>query len=126
MPEARQDLYGKSSTDLVGEDLRLFVKDEDPATDVTVLGTIKYVENYDGFAPDAEGNFFPFTLGDKAKGTTMTFEKNGQPTGITNADWEANNVLKVEKNQVWDIKVDGELKVRFKFNEATLQAKAVG
>lgn len=56
----------------------------------------------------------------------MTFEKNGQPTGITNADWEANNVLKVEKNQVWDIKVDGELKVRFKFNEATLQAKAMG
>lgn len=51
----------------------------------------------------------------------MSFKKNGSYTLIDH-NWEANNVLKVEKDQVWEIEVDGVLKVRFKFSEANFES----
>lgn len=87
--------------------------------DGKVYGTLKYVTDYDGFNPlENEGYFFPFNL--EKEGTTMTFIKNNIPSK-TGIDWEKENVFKVEKNQVWKVKVDNEDVLTLDFSTATFE-----
>ena len=110
-------MYGKYSGDLV-ENIQLVYENDNP-TEVTVIGTIKHIDSYNEFEYGISGNFFPFTLG--VNGTTMKFKKNGniRYTG----DWDKNNVLKVEQDQIWEIIVDEKPVVTFNFSKAILQTE---
>ncbi len=87
----------------------------DNPTKAAVLGTLKYVTGYDGFEPGAEGNFFPFQLGEKTKGTVMELKKDGQVryTGL----WDEFNVIKVEPGQEWQVVVDDNPVITFDFSK---------
>ena len=90
--------------------------------DGTVLGTLKHVTGYTQFnesnPEEQEGYFFPFKL--TQTGTTMTFKKNGVATK-TDIAWEAMNVFRVTSTDTFEVIVDDESVITFKFDEATFQ-----
>lgn len=90
--------------------------------DGSVIGTLKYVTGYTGFNSEVpaeqEGYFFPFKL--TKTGTTMTFKKNGEETKKDIA-WEADNVFRVTKDDIFEVLVDGVSAVTFNFAKATFQ-----
>lgn len=77
---------------------------------------------YTGFNADnpaeQEGYFFPFKL--VKTGTTMSFEKNGEP-GKTDIPWEADNVFRVTAADTFTVSVDENEVVTFNFAKATFE-----
>ena len=82
------------------------------------MGTSKYVESYPEFGIGASGNFFPFELGEQyLDGSTMDMARQDGEGIPYHGSVDQYNVLKIEKDQKWDIKVDDELVVTFDFSE---------
>ena len=67
---------------------------------------------------EQEGYYFPFKWA-KA-GTTMSFEKNGEP-GKTDIPWEADNVFRVTALDTFTVSVDNEEVITFNFEKATFE-----
>ena len=67
---------------------------------------------------EQEGYYFPFKL--TKTGTTMSFEKNGEP-GKTNIPWEADNVFRVTASDTFTVSVDDEEVITFNFAKATFE-----
>lgn len=90
--------------------------------DGTVTGTFKHVTGYTGFnesdPEEQEGYFFPFKLA--KTGTTMSFEKNGEP-GKTDITWEADNVFRVTASDTFTVSVDDEEVITFNFEKAIFE-----
>ena len=118
--DAQSEILGKKAGDLI-EKISLVIRDEKQPTYATVLGTSKYVTNYDLFEPGASGNFFPFNLGESA-GSIMSMKRRdggGHPyTGPVDTE----NVIKIEKGQIWDITIDDEPVVSFDFSEINCES----
>ena len=112
IPAVSQSLYGKSVGDMI-DGVKVL-------EDGTVTGTFKYVTEYTGFnegdPEEQEGYFFPFKL--TKSGTDMTFLKNGSPTK-EEIPWEEDNVFRVTKGDTFEVQVDGEKVVTFRFDKAT-------
>jgi phi13 family phage major tail protein len=107
-------VLGKRADELVGNDVRVL-------GDGTVMGTIKYVDDYVDFSGDPDeqsGHYFPFIL--NKKGTRMTLI-GAQEREMA---WDPEIVLKVDNNKTFTIKVDGEIVAKLKFNNATLEPEA--
>lgn len=113
IPSQGQTLYGKRTSSLIGDDVKVY-------EDGTVTGTLKHVTGYTGFneadPEEQKGYFFPFHL--TKSGTTMTFKKNGTASkeGIP---WEADNVFRVTASDTFEVLVDDESVVTFNFSQAT-------
>lgn len=110
IPEAGQDLYGKSSEAMASG---LYV-----CSDGTVTGTFHYLSDYEGFsskAAEKKGYYFPFTL--TKQGQNMTFAKNGKESK-KNIKWEANNVFRITADDTFTVSVDGKEVVTFNFTKA--------
>lgn len=115
IPAAGQDLYGKTAGDMISD---AFV-DEDG----NVTGTFHYISDYTAFSDRAEeqsGYYFPFKL--SALGEKMTFKKNGTPVK-ENIPWEADNVFRVTKTDIFEVVVDESSVVAFHFDKAVFAAK---
>lgn len=67
---------------------------------------------------EQEGYYFPFKLA--KTGTTMSFEKNGEP-GKTGIPWEADNVFRVTASDTFTVLVDDEEVVTFNFAKAIFE-----
>ena len=67
---------------------------------------------------EQEGYYFPFKLA--KTGTTMSFEKNGEPEKI-GIPWEADNVFRVTASDTFTVLVDDEEVVTFNFAKATFE-----
>lgn len=115
IPSQGQTLYGKRVSSLIGDDVKVY-------EDGTVTGTFKHVTGYTGFngedPEEQEGYYFPFKL--TKTGTTMSFEKNGEP-GKTNIPWEADNVFRVTASDTFTVSVDDEEVITFNFAKATFE-----
>lgn len=116
IPAAGQDLYGKTAGDMISD---AFV-DEDG----NVTGTFHYISGYTGFSDQTDeqsGYYFPFKL--SASGEKMTFKKNGTPVK-EDIPWEADNVFRVTKTDIFEVVVDGSSVVTFRFDKAVFETKA--
>lgn len=115
IPSQGQTLYGKRVSSLIGDDVKVY-------EDGTVTGTFKHVTGYTGFNEanpgEQEGYYFPFKLA--KSGTTMSFEKNGEP-GKTDIPWEADNVFRVTASDAFKVIVDDEEVITFNFKKATFE-----
>lgn len=80
------------------------------------------MQGYTGFnesnQEEQQGYYFPFLL--KKKGSTMTFRKNEEESK-TGIQWEENNVFRVEKNDRFEVLVDGESVVTLNFEKAIFE-----
>ena len=114
IPSQGSTLYGKKVSSLIGSDVKVY-------EDGRVEGTFKHVTGYTGFSDneeEQEGYYFPFKL--TKTGTTMSFEKNGEP-GKTNIPWEADNVFRVTASDTFTVSVDDEEVITFNFAKATFE-----
>lgn len=114
IPEPDQGFYGKTAVEMItGAAVQ---------KDGTVYGIFKKVQGYTEFnesdPEEQQGYYFPFLL--KKKGSTMTFKKNGEDSK-TEIQWEENNVFRVEKNDRFEVLVDGESVVTLNFEKAIFE-----
>lgn len=108
---AGQDLLGKKTSELVGNDLKVYA-------DGSVTGTFKNVTGYTQFSskPDEQsGHYFPFKIA--KTGTKMSLKKNGVAAeGKENMPFDPEIVLRVpEKTDKWTVEVDGKEVMTFYF-----------
>lgn len=112
----------KTVEDMIEDDVKVLA-------DGSVVGTLKYVEGYKPYWPDNEamqsGNFFPLTLGSNyTNGKKLEITKNGgEPKVIefNDSPFDPDIVLRVERSDSFEIKVDDEPVVTLTFANATLQ-----
>lgn len=112
-----QTLLGKRVDEMVGDDLLV-------SESGSVVGTFKYVTDFTEFnvsnTLEQEGYYFPFKL--TQTGTKMTIKKNGiAGEGKENMDFDPEIILRVSKNDEFEILVDDVSVINFNFSNAIFQ-----
>lgn len=111
---------GKNVGDLIGEDVEIL-------DDGSVIGTLKYVGDFEQFsnkATEQTGNYMPIKLTGKT-GSKMTIKKNGKASeGKTDMNYDPEIILRVPSNKTaFEIEVDGTSVLSLNFTKATLETK---
>lgn len=115
IPAQGQTLLGKSVSDLIGTDVKVYA-------DGTVTGTLKNVTGYTEFnstdVNEQSGHYFPLHL--TKAGTKMTLKTNGvAKSGKENMPFDSDILFRVEnKNTTFTIEVDGNEVVTLNFLKA--------
>lgn len=119
IPAQSQTLLGKSVSELIGTDVKVYA-------DGTVYGTLKNVTEFTEFneaEPDEQsGYYFPLHL--TQTGEKMTLKKNGvSKAGKLDMDFDADIIFRVDDaNTTFTIEVDGAEVVTLNFKNAIFAA----
>ena len=103
---------GKSVSDLIGTDVKVYA-------DGTVTGTLKNVSGFTSDVNEQSGHYFPLHL--TQTGTKMTLKTNGvAKAGKENMAFDPDILFRVsDKNTTFTIDVDGKEVVTLNFKNAT-------
>lgn len=116
IPAQGQTLLGKSVSDLIGSDIKVYA-------DGSVTGTLKNVTGFTEFnstdVNEQSGHYFPLHLAQT--GTKMTLKTNGvAKAGKENMPFDPDILFRVaDKNTTFTIEVDGKEVVTLNFKKAT-------
>lgn len=95
-------------------------------SDNKVTGTLKYVENYDGFSEGAEGNFLAIEVEEAKNGDTIQFELSDSQikgNGFLNSE-DPLLVCKIHSNSQTITLTNGSTKVVLDLSGLTLGQKS--
>lgn len=112
-----ETMLGKSVSEMISADTKI-------EADGTVIGTLKYVPNFEAFSSvenEQSGNYFPLKL--TVTGSKMTLKKNGTAAhDKTNISFDPELIFRVEKNSdTFTVNVDNKDLFTLNFRSTTLE-----